>query len=434
MLRSMFSGVSGLRSHQTMMDVVGNNISNVNTTGYKSSNVVFADTMSQLTKAAGAPQNGQGGTNPAQVGLGVRVNSISQNFTQGSSQSTGRATDLMLNGDGMFVVKQGEQTLYTRSGAFTLDQTGAVTTADGAYVQGWRADAMGEINVNGPTTPLIVPSDTVMPAAQTTLGTFKGNLDKTGKPVLNADGTTYSGPVVTTSFDLFNAQGARTKVTATFKNDPAAGGSATATPASAYQPGDSWQVTFSWPDPLDPSATITSTTPAATMAFDANGAPTGTLPTAFDFNGREVGIDLSKMTGSVSSNGASTISSTADGAPIGTLTSFAFGTDGVLTGSYSNGLKRALGQVAVATFNNYAGLERSGGSMFTVTTNSGVPNVGAPGAAGRATLGAGQLEMSNVDLSAEFTNLILAQRGFQANSRIISASDEILQDLVNLKR
>ncbi|WP_369054548.1 flagellar basal-body rod protein FlgF [Kineococcus terrestris] len=416
MLRSMFSGVSGLRSHQTMMDVVGNNISNVNTTGYKSSSVVFSDTLSQLTKAAGAPTDVNGGTNPSQVGLGVRVDAITMNMTQGSAQSTGKSTDIMLQGDGMFAVQQGDGTFYTRNGSFTLDANGSVVTNNGAYVMGWRPDAAGNVNTNGQIEKLVIPSDAVMPAMSTRTAEVHGNLDRT---LVGGEGQT-----VQSSFTAYDAQGNSTKVYVNFEN-AGTGGS----------PSSVWNVSYS----NDPTTGFTPATPA-TLDFTATsgGSVTGagfTIPAASW--GTTLGamrIDLSDVTGFTGTTGKSSVNTTQDGAPIGTLTSYSFGTDGVITGSYSNGYKQTLGQVAVATFNNYAGLRKEGNSLYSVSTNSGTPVFGIAGEAGRGGLLAGSLEMSNVDLSAEFTNLILAQRGFQANSRIISASDEILQDLVNLKR
>ena len=151
MLRSLFSGISGLRAHQQMMDVTGNNIANVNTTGYKSSQTVFQDTLSQMVNAAGAPQNGAGGTNPAQVGLGVRTASINANFSQGAAQTTGKSGDMMIQGDGFFIVKSGGESLYTRAGSFTFDANGSLTTPNGQIVQGWSADADGEVNTAGRT-------------------------------------------------------------------------------------------------------------------------------------------------------------------------------------------------------------------------------------------------------------------------------------------
>jgi flagellar hook protein FlgE len=457
MLRSMFSGVSGLRAHQTMMDVVGNNIANVNTTGYKSSSVVFADTLSQLTKAAGAPTNASGGTNPSQVGLGVRVDAISQNMTQGSAQATGKATDLMLQGDGMFAIQQGDGTFYSRNGSFTLDANGSIVTNDGGYVMGWKADPAGGINTNAQIGKLVIPSDSVMPAVATTTSTLKGNIDRTFKtpttvpaadPTLPGAAPTapdekVPGTVVTTAINSYDAQGNLAKLTVTFTNTvihtPAAGAA-----ADKYAPTNDWKmvVTDAAGNVVKSSGTKGGSTGATATEQDISFDPSGAASSIKQVyvaapgspTGRELSIDLSALTGYVGSSGASNVNPSTDGAPIGTLTSYAFGTDGVITGNYSNGYKQTLGQIAIASFNNAAGLRKEGNSLYSVSTNSGNPVYGIAGQAGRGGLLAGSLEMSNVDLSSEFTELILAQRGFQANSKVITASDEILQDLVNLKR
>ncbi|MBB2899645.1 flagellar hook protein FlgE [Kineococcus radiotolerans] len=429
MLRSMFSGVSGLRSHQTMMDVVGNNIANVNTAGYKSSGVVFADTMSQLTKAAGAPTTANGGTNPSQVGLGVRVQAITQNMTQGSAQATGKSTDLMLQGDGMFAVQSGDGVFYTRNGSFTLDANGSIVTNDGAYVMGWKPDATGKVNTNSQIDKLVIPSDTVMPAQITKTGTITGNLDNT----LNA-GALRSVP---TSFKAYDDQGNLTTVYLRFDNqqDPAVTGGTVAK-------SNTWNVSWS----TDPTFPTGKTLVAGSINFagvsgGADGSKAVFTPAAasatagpITVDGKPVALDFAGLTGFVGTTGSSSVQGKSDGSPIGTLVSYSFGTDGVITGSYSNGYKQTLGQVAVASFNNSAGLRKEGNSLYSVSTNSGAPVYGIAGENGRGGLLAGSLEMSNVDLSAEFTNLILAQRGFQANSKVITSSDELLQDLVNLKR
>jgi flagellar hook protein FlgE len=446
----MFSGVSGLRSHQTMMDVVGNNIANVNTAGYKGSSVVFADTLSQLTKAAGAPTDAAAGTNPAQVGLGVRVQAIAQNMGQGSAQATGKSTDLMLQGDGMFAVQQGDGTFYSRNGSFTLDANGSVVTNDGGYVMGWKADAAGEVNTNSQIGKLVIPSDTVMPAVETTKAEFKGNIDRTFKPPAaapdtadplvatdNGDGTfQIAGTKVTSSFTSFDAQGVATTVSVTYANQvkytPAAGAV-----AAKYEPSNDWTVTAKDSNGNDVDLDGAAT---ATITFGADGKPDTANNmvasiAAFGTNtGYDIDLNLAGLSGYVGTTGSSNVNPVADGAPIGTLTGFSFGTDGVITGNYSNGYKQTLGQVAIASFNNVAGLRKEGNSLYSVSTNSGQPVFGIAGSAGRGAILAGSLEMSNVDLSAEFTNLILAQRGFQANSKVITASDELLQDLVNLKR
>jgi flagellar hook protein FlgE len=298
MLRSMYSGVSGLRTHQQMMDVTGNNIANVSTSGYKASSTVFQDTLSQTLNGASAPTAAGaqpppfGGTNPAQIGLGVRLAGISTNLSQGSSQLTGRSTDLAVQGDGYFVVQVGNENLFTRAGSFSLDARGQLTTPQGGLVLG-----------------VAVPA---VPASA-------------GPPPVPASPAVEAGPI--------------------------------------------------------------------------------TVPSD------------------------------------GSIESFTIAPDGKVVGNKSDGTGlQVLGQIRLATFPNPAGLAKVGGSMLRVTVNSGgviegTPDTaGKPGADGRGLLAVGVLEMSNVDLAQEFTNLIVAQRGFQANSRIITASDEVLQELVNLKR
>ncbi|MGV8978421.1 MAG: flagellar hook protein FlgE [Cellulomonas sp.] len=392
MLRSLFSGISGLRSHQTMLDVTGNNIANVNTTGFKSSQTQFQDALSQVVQNASGAQAGTGGTNPAQVGLGVRVAGVTTNFTQGASQLTGRSTDMMIQGDGFFVVRKGADTFYTRAGGFDFDATGQmVLPGEGALVQGWAA-VNGVIDTNSPLTDLKVPAGTLMAAVPTTAANYTGNLQSDA-----VDGTTLERAIT-----VYDSTGVEREVTLSFTK--AAG---------------------AW--------TLSATDGAATSAYGAvtfNGS--GALTTAATLTLGAVTVDLSKITGFA---GVQTVAaSTQDGHSAGTLQAFSLGADGTITGSFSNGLKQAIGRIALGSFTNPAGLEKSGGSLFRTTVNSGNAQVGAAGTGGRGGLAGGALEMSNVDLSSEFTNLIIAQRGFQANSRVITTSDELLQELVNLKR
>lgn len=392
MLRSLFSGISGLRSHQTMLDVTGNNIANVNTTGFKSSQVQFQDTLSQVLINAGGAQGGVGGTNPAQVGLGVRVAGITTNFTQGASQSTGRSTDMMIQGDGFFVVRKGTDTFYTRAGSFDFDATGQmVLPGEGALVQGWAA-VNGEIDTNAPLTDLKVPAGTLMAAVASTRSTYGGNLDSAA-----ADGT-----VLNRTVDVYDSKGNERTLTLTFTK------SATGWSVGA---GDG-----------------SSTVPPAAMTFAADGSLT--TPTTLTVGA--VSVDISKLTGF---SGLDTVKAqTQDGQAAGTLQSFSLGADGTITGAFSNGLKQTIGRIALGSFTNPSGLQKAGGSLFQTSVNSGNPAIGTAGTGGRGSLQGGALEMSNVDLSSEFTSLIIAQRGFQANSRVITTSDEVLQELVNLKR
>jgi flagellar hook protein FlgE len=392
MLRSLYAGISGLRSHQTMLDVTGNNIANVNTTAFKSSSTQFQDTLSQLTQGAGGPQEGIGGTNPAQVGLGVLVAGISTNFAQGSTQATGKASDLMISGDGFFVTRQGNQTSYTRAGAFDFDADGRLTSPDGSLVQGWSA-VDGVVADGGQIGDIQLPLNAISPGVATTAATMGGNLPSDAAV----------GAKLVRDIEVFDASGAARSLTLTFTRSAAG-----------------WDVAG-----VDSAAPGTPVNAALTFA---NGTQTSTgLMTV---NG--VAVDLSKVSGFASLTSIATTAK--DGRAAGKLESYTLSKDGTLIGSFSNGASQALARVVLATFTNPSGLEKAGSSSYRATFNSGDVQIGAPGADGFGSLTSGALEMSNVDLSQEFTNLIVAQRGFQANARIITTSDEVLQELTNLKR
>ena len=398
MLRSLFSGITGLRAHQTMMDVVGNNIANVNSVGFKSSNVVFEDTLSQQLRSAGAPTASAGGMNPAQVGLGVKIAGVNTNFGQGAAQLTGRSTDMMIQGDGFFVTQASGQQLYTRAGAFSLDATGNLTTPDGAQVMGWQADNYGVLDTNASISPVKLPIGTLLKPNATTSVTVGGNI-----PSATAAGTTIAATI-----DCYDAQGNVHPLKVSF--------TATATP-------NQWNLTAD-----DNGANVGS----ATVNFDATGALTSPTSIGVTLGGVAATVDLSGITQYAGSN---TLAATdQNGSGMGSLQGYTISPDGVMEGVFSNGLKRPLAQIAMATFNNPPGMEKVGNSSYRSTTNSGNPQVGVSGTGGRGLISGGALEMSNVDLAAEFTQLIVSERGFQANSRVITSADEILQDLVNLKR
>jgi flagellar hook protein FlgE len=415
MLRSMFSGVSGLRSHQTMMDVIGNNIANVNTVGYKASTAVFADLLSQQISGAGAPTLTAGGTNPTQVGLGSKVEAISTSFTQGAAQLTGRDTDLSINGDGFFVVNKNGQQLVTRAGSLSFDSQGRVTSPDGGLVQGWPAAASGAINPNAAVADLQMPlGQTIAPSATTTLR-LGGNLDAAA----------VAGANITSSIDVFDRQG--TPVTATFTMTKTAVANQWTMSATATGPN---------------STVLPVTVAPATITFDpatgqiTNGPFGMTIgggnfpgPVNIDFGVPGTAAAFSQFSGASSLTGLSQ-----DGFAMGQLNGFTIGPDGVVTGVFSNGRNRSIGQIALANFSNPAGLEKVGDSEFRATVNSGLAQIGTANSGGRGNFSGSTLEMSNVDLAREFTNLIVAQRGFQANSRVITSADELLQELVNLKR
>lgn len=412
MLRSLFSGITGLHAHQQMMDVTGNNIANVNTTGYKTSQTVFQDTLSQMISAAGSPQGTLGGTNPSQIGLGTRAAAINMNFAQGSAQTTGKASDMMVQGDGFFVVKDGGESLFTRAGSFTFDANGMLTTPNGQIVQGWGA-TNGRVNNSGAPNGISLPVGVTLAPQATSKVTLTGNLSSDAQPGVVADEKHIPIKV------LYNDKGNEVSMEAVLKKDP-----------DTVNFPNRWIMTL--PAHGDPS----TPTPAEDVTIDfVNGRAVGTP----DADGKEIvttsfGLKFD-VTGMTSYAGVTEARvSNSDGSAAGVLRSYTVSNTGEIVGVFSNGLTQVLAQVALANFNNVQGLEKIGESMYRSTTNSGLAQINAAGQAGLGMITSGALEMSNVDLAQEFTNLVIAQRGFQANSRVITTSDEILQELVNLKR
>jgi flagellar hook protein FlgE len=405
----MFSAISGLRAHQTKLDVTGNNIANVNTVGFKSSQTVFEDTLSQVLRNGSSPTNAAGGTNPAQVGLGVKVAGITTNFGQGSTQNTGRSTDFLISGDGFFVTKAGNEQLFTRAGSFDYDGSGNLVTPDGGLLQGWMA-VDGKVDTNSAIGNLTVPFGQLMAPTPTTGGKINGNL---------ASATT-SATEVQTQVEVFDSLGNGRQITLTFTKGSAANEWTVEAKDGATVLGGGSMVF----DPTDGSLTASTTPPSITSLTINPAGPS--WPAA--------GIDLDLSALSQFSGATSLAPSGVDGNAMGTLQSIALSGDGTIMGVYSNSLREPIGKLALASFANPGGLSKAGNSSYRVGDNSGLAVIGDAGTGGRGTLTAGALEMSNVDLAEEFTGLIVAQRGFQANSRVITTSDEILQDLVQLKR
>ncbi len=421
MLRSLFSGITGLRAHQQMMDVTGNNIANVNSSGYKSQTAVFESVISQAVKAPGAPVAGgataaaRGGVNGVQIGLGVQLAGVSTNFGQGSSQLTGVSTDFAIQGSGFFTTNNGTENLFTRAGSFTLDANGKLVSPDGSIVQGYMADAVGVINPNAAPEDVVLPVAQLLAAVESTTMKFTGNL--------SADAAV--GDTVVSSITTYDVLGAESATTATFTKAAGAG---------------AWNVKLTAPNGV---AGV-----AVDLAFDGNGAlttasPIGVLnrpvvvaaagpPAIAGVPVANFEVDISGLTQYSAPNSSGITDQ--NGAGVGALTTFTTTSDGQLIGIYSNGKKQALAQLAIATFNNPDGLEKVGDTSYRTTVNSGVALIGAATVGGRGSIQGGTLEMSNVDLASEFTNLIVAQRGFAANSRTMTAADEMLQELMSIKR
>jgi flagellar hook protein FlgE len=404
----MNSAIAGLRAHQTKLDVTGNNIANVNTVGYKSSTTVFEDTLSQVVRNGSAPTAQAGGTNPAQIGLGVKVAGITTNFEQGAAQNTGRSTDFMISGDGFFVTQAGNEQLYTRAGSFSYDAAGNLVTPDGALLQGWMATD-GVVDANAPIRTLTVPFGDVMQPTETDNGAVVGNLSSAA--------ATNTG--VQTQMTMYDALGKAHQISLSFTKT-----GDNAWSVVARDENNAVLASTAGPLAFDP---VTGTLPPASRTFQItpDASMAGSWP-------GQITIDLADLRQFGGPSGLTP--ARVDGNAMGSLQSIALSGDGTVMGVYSNNLREPIGKLALATFANPGGLAKAGNSSFRVGDNSGQPAIGEPGGGGRGTLIAGALEMSNVDLAEEFTGLIVAQRGFQANSRVISSSDEVLQDLVNLKR
>ncbi len=555
MMRSLFSAVSGLKSHQTRMDVIGNNIANVNTNGFKSSRATFADMLSQTQAGASAPTGNLGGTNPKQIGLGVSVASTDLIFNDTSAQQTGKNTDLALSGNGLFVVKTNSGQYYTRDGNFTFDALGNyVMHGNGGFVQGWMADANGTLTTASTPGTIRIPSGKAMDAAATTKISYNGNLNSSTPTIVSMkdqNGKTITAPTAVdgtnvTSLTLKLSDGTTTTITtknagvkytpATVTPAPAsstsslkvtgiknAAGAPLAGPqtASAANPltltlsdGSTWTVIDGAYDATTGSETKVegkqgNSVPATTIAnvYDSLGnlhkvllnfekVPSATTPPnsydkwrvslgateikeadgstttvsmtpvelQFDYNGKYVSgsgspeLTLTNGAGSASvspGGGAATIHSSmtatvdlssltqysgsntqkadSDGHAAGTLKEVSVDASGIITGTYTNGVKRNEAQVAIAQFNNASGLTKTGGNFYQESNNSGVANIKTASDLG-CSITPSALEMSNVDIANEFSDMIITQRGFQSNSKIITVDDEMLETVIGMKR
>ncbi|MFJ7929449.1 flagellar hook protein FlgE [Peribacillus sp. NPDC096622] len=421
MLRSMYSGISGLKNLQTKLDVIGNNVANVNTYGFKKSRVTFSDAMNQTVSGASAATANKGGTNSKQIGLGSTIATIDTIHTQSSLQTTGRDLDLGISGDGYFVVKQGDSLSYTRAGNFYLDDNGTLVNANGLKVQAYKIDENGKRSKT--IGDVAVNVNAILPAITTTKISVSGNLASDA-----IDGTVFSQQM-----KVVDEKGKEQTATIYFQKNG----------------NDKWELFDEEPAALGDTST-TKPKPFTSVKFDANGQIVAAdktqagqtinissgkeddSDTAVDESIQKVNLDFD-FSNLTQVKGSTTALVNPDGNKEGKLESFNIGSSGEINGVYSNGLITTLGQLAVAKFSNASGLTKTGGNTFQESINSGTANINIAGE-GRGVIASGSLEMSNVDLSEEFTEMIVAQRGFQSNSRIITTSDEILQELVNLKR
>jgi flagellar hook protein FlgE len=415
-MRSLFSGVSGMSSNQTRMDVIANNIANVNTVAFKAGRATFQEGFAELLQSATRPQGDLGGLNPMQVGLGVQVGSIDTLYSQGTTESTSQETDLSIQGDALFVVGRGDQQMYTRAGNFQFDANGnLVQQGTGLIVQG-RMATNGVLG--GPIGNIQIPKDLTSPASATTGMKIGGNLDASA-----AAGTTRD-----MSINVYDALGAKHELKIVFTK--------AATPANTWN----WQVD---PSTLTTAEAASLTGNTGTVSFD--GAGNLTAPTTAPVIGFTPDTGATAMAVTVDfGNGMSGLTqfaspSTAvvqdqNGFTMGSLETITIDRTGTIVGGFTNGIVRPLAQVALADFVNPGGLERQGENLYAASANSGEPVVGYAGEGSTSLVQSKSLEASNVDLAQEFTNMIIAQRGFQASSKVITTSDEMLQDVVSLRR
>ena len=426
MLQAMYSGISAIEAQQTSLDVIGNNIANVNTTAYKAGRVTFEDQLSQTIQGASTPSANVGGTNPEQVGLGVRVSSIDTVMAQGGLQSTSKPTDMAIQGNGYFMLgdTNGTGVSYTRDGSFSLDSNGnLVNSSSGAYVLGWKADANGAIDSTQQITSaskLSIPVGGLTAVQPTSNMAFGGNLSADATPYTAANPTATpptaaSGTApYTRTIKVYDSLGEPANVTLSFTRSTTAN-------------------TWNWSASGDASAAGNGT-----ITFDATGkqtASTGTVtlsPSDGSTASQAIAPDFSGVTQIAGDSSASPTSQ--NGYAPGTLQSFSVDDTGAISGVFNNGLTRVLGQMALADFPNDSGLSRSGGNEFTPSINSGLPTIGTAQSGSLGKISTGYLEQSNVDLSNEFTSMIVAQRGFQANTKIITTVDQLLNDVIQLKQ
>ena len=451
MMRSLYSGVAGLKTHQTRMDVIGNNIANVNTTAYKSQSMTFSDLMYQTTQAASGanPTTGVGGTNARQIGLGAKTSAIKTAITtQGASQTTNDPFDIMITGDSFFIVNNGQNNYFTRDGSFYVDGAGNLAmTSTGYNVMGWKVDPNDASAIKQDTVSalrVMTTENMTYPPEATKSARISGIIDKNDTNVnaaagkimnlefydnqgykytakLSVHSTTKDGSFTVQLDDILDSKG-KTVLADKTKASLQQNNTNVTAPVLEFNTNNG---------SFKNVGTAGGTESTLTLHFD-----TGTFPSFTDIT-----IDFSKCS-NLNNNGSSTVSpirgdakGNGAGRKVGEMSGIEIQKDGMIYANYDNGCSRLLGQIAVATFANASGLAKEGDNLYSATQNSGdFDGIGKDITTGGGYMNTGVLEMSNVDLSSEFTEMITTQRGFQANSRIITVSDTLLEELTNLKR
>jgi flagellar hook protein FlgE len=429
---ALYAGLSGLDAYSSNLNVIGNNLANVGTVGFKTSRMTFQDLLYSV--AFGNSRN------PNQVGLGVQPASVDSLFSQGSLAGTGVVTDLAIQGNGFFVLRDAQGGRgFTRAGNFSLDKDGSLVTSAGAYVQGYtNRDSNGNIVTSGSLSDINLPPGLTAPPKETTTFSAHSNLNASARVDDPATVGVNEAEVFSMSLTVYDSLGAKHDVTMTFTPQD--------TNADGHLDRWSYEVTVPGEDVTGGTAGTPFVLSSGNAAFDANGSlisPAGNVSIAapgwtngagaqsltwslFDATGKSL------ITGYEGSSAASTV--TQDGYASGTLRALTINIDGLVEGVFTNGATQEIARISLATFNNPNGMLKAGFNSFLEASASGLPTIGAANAGGRGSIASNSLELSNVDITQELTKLITAERGYQANSRVITTTDQIIQEALNLKR
>ena len=415
MIGSLFAGISGLNANATAMTVVGDNIANVNTTAFKSNRSSFANILSQSL-------GGGGGGND--IGRGVDFWGTNPVWSQGSLENTSSPTDLAINGRGFFTLNDASGSrFYSRAGEFTFDRNGDLRNPDGLVVQAYPVTGVapdGSLSLGG-LTDLSVPGGSITPPQ----ASAEFNAD------INLDAGAAAGDMFSSSLTVYDSLGNNIPVTLTFTNTG---------------PG-AWDVAGTIPPTAGTGVTLNGGA-TTSITFDASGnllTPAGNVTVGLTLTNGAVspqnvtwnlydaaGVNLGDLTGYASASSTTFLGQ--DGYPAGSLRGVSFDESGILMGSYSNGQLTPLFQLALAEFPSYHGLTKMGNNLYAESLASGQALPGVPGSGALGSISPSAIEMSNVDLAQEFVKMITTQRAFQANSRVITTSDEVLTELINIKR
>lgn len=423
-LTSLFTGVSGLNANGTALSVVGDNIANMNTVGFKSSTVSFADIVSAS----------MGGS--MQIGRGVNIGGVSPDFTQGSFETTGSGLDLAISGNGFFVVKdQAGSDYYTRDGEFSIDKDGSLVNPSGMKVQGYTLDqagnstgAIADINLSSsssaPKTTQNITESVNLQSSATIPAAFNVNNPNTTSNY-NTAITVYDSLGNAHLVTLYFRKSAEAATGNTWEWDAVVNGSDTTSGNTEVQANGTLK--------FDSSGALDSVTTAAS-SFNFNGGAAQGQAIAFNF-GDAIAAGGTGYKGSTQFGSASaTVFQGQDGYAAGALKGVSIDSTGTVVGSFTNGQTRSLATLTLANFTDPQGLTKDGAGLYSASNTSGQPLMGEAGKSGMGSISANSLELSNVDLASEFVKLIQYQRGFQANSKIITTTDQILNDVVNLKQ